>query len=60
MTLRDLKDIIPGDNAVGIIEEQDLGLPCINSWDNWVRGCDNIMDSEVIQIQSRGFFSWRK
>ena len=55
MTLSDLKEYIPPDCMVGLIEKDYRGLPFVDTWRNWISGRLKTLDIEVTKIESAGY-----
>lgn len=55
MTLEDLKDIIPKDCEVGLMDKAETDLPLVDTWGNWIDGGLKRLDVEILEISSAGY-----
>lgn len=55
MKLKDLKDVIPYNQKVGITNRTKQEIPLIDSWKNWKNGGLKTLDVKVFEITTCGY-----
>lgn len=55
MTLEDLKDIIPKDCEVGLVDKAETDLPLVNMRENRISVGLKTLDVEILDISSVGY-----